>query len=460
MKTAKIIRKEKGFKHILFTLLLYCAASQFLYAQGSDHKFNLDDFVARVNQANLQLKISKAEKDFEQKATNEAVASLLPQVNFQGGYQRNFNEQYVYFEFPDFSNIDPETGEAPVKMQKFAAGFKNDFQANFLLQQNLLSFKTLYELKSSRIYSDIEGLKYENKAKEIINNAKKMFLQTVLMEHVYELNRLTEKNAKENYLAAKNKYENKLISEMDFLQAKVHWENQIPQAKQAKRNYLILLCNLKIIAGLNAADSIVLENQYLFKNESFQVPSIDAVLEKREDYQMAIKNIDFQKISVKKEKSEFLPVVTGQLGYSYMSNSDKWKFNENENKPFYVGLTLTIPICSGGYQATQVQKAKIRQHISEMQREDAEQQIRIEISNLQMKLQEEVEIVKSAESTLNTARKGYELAQKNAGSGLISQLDLRKYSEDLKKAQLNFYYAIYNYECSKIDYNKALGNNK
>lgn len=456
MKTTRLYHSV--LKHGLFVLFFCCAVNPLLYAQAPVYYFNSEGFVNRVREANLQLKVSREEKELGQKATKEALAAMLPQVNFQGGYQRNFNEQYLYIEFLDLNGMDPETGEFPVTLQKFDAGFKNDFHADFLLQQNILSFKAIYDLKMSHIYSDIEELKYSEKVNEIIANAKKMFLQTVLMGHVYELNRLTEKNTRENYLVAKSKFENKLISEMDLLQAKINWENEIPKTKQARRDYHVLLGSLKVIAGLDVADSVVLENQDAFVAESFPELSVTEILERRDDYRILGKNVDLQKASVKKEKSEFAPTITGQLGYSYQSNSDKWKYDENVNKPFYAGVTLSIPIFSGGYRSTQVQKAKINHRISELQEQDAEQQIRVEIKNLQMKLQEEADIVKSAETTLNTAQKGYDLAVKTLETGLISQMDFRKYSEDLKKARLNLCYAIYNYECTKIDYNKSIGN--
>jgi outer membrane protein TolC len=443
------------------TISLFCFVNfQLLFAQETVHIYSIESFISAVKDNNLQLKIAEKEKEYIKKGTNEALAAYLPQINFQGTYQRNFNDQKMHIEFPDFSNIDPVTGKIPVTLQEFNIGFNNDFQADFLLKQNIVSLKSIYELKASRIYSKIGELEYISKTNEIVCNAKKMFLQTVLMKHVYELNLETESNAYNNYIATKNKFNNTLVSEIDLLQSKIRWENEIPKTKQAKRNYLILLNNLKTIAGLSSTDSIIAKYNFFVHKEKNNETEIDKVFENREDYQMLMHDIKLKKTLLNQEKAECIPTITGQLGYSYLSNSDKWKYNENVNKPFYAGLTLTVPIVSGGYRNARIKKAKLQYYISNYQEDDAKLSITIEVQNLEMKLQEEASIISSAETTLQTAKKGYELGQRNSETGLISQLDLREYSEDLKRAQLNLFYAIYNYECSLIDYNNAIGNNE
>jgi len=450
------MEKKKLLRTAFAIMLFYCMGLRLVYGQEI-RTFNIESFILAVNENNRQIKIAEKEKSFIREGVNEARAAYLPQANIQSTYQRNFNDQDMYMEFYDFTKMDKETGDIPITLQKFDVGFKNDFQANFLLEQNILSLRSIYQIRASRIHSKIGELEYEKKTDDIICNAKKMFLQSVLMEYVYLLNQISEQNALDNYKAAQNKFENRLISEMDLLQAKIRWENEIPKTQQARRNYFILLNNLKVVAGAAPSDSIVVKHDFSVKDYSAKTTAMNDVFENREDYQMLAKNIELQKMLLKKEKSEYLPDLKAKFGYSYLCNSDKWKFDENTNKPFYAGVTLTIPIFSGGYRKAQVNKAAIQYDISTQQEKDARQNIVIEVKNLEMKLREEAAIIKSAQSTVETAEKGYKLAQKNTETGLISQLDLRRYSEDQKRAQLNLYYAIYNYECSLIDYKKATG---
>jgi outer membrane protein len=456
MEKRKVYNKKLK---LVFWLMFYVGTFT-VFGQNIPQVFTIETFISAVKENNHQAKIAEKEKLFKQQGKNESFAAFLPQVNFQGAYQRNFNDQNMYIEFPDFNNIDPATGEIPVTLQKFSVGFNNDFQANFIIEQNILSFKNIYELQTARVYSEIGELEYQNQMNEIISDARKMFLQTVLFKNVYELNQVTQENAHSNYISLKSKFENKLASEIDILQAKIAWENEIPNTIQARRNYLILLNNLKILSGLTPSDSIVLKYDFSEQNHAGNPFITPEIIESRIDYQLLVRNTELQKTLIKKEKSEYLPTLAGKFGYTYMCNSDQWKYDENVNKTVYAGLTLTIPIFSGGYRNAQVKKAKLQHDIANYKKEEAELNMTIEIQNLEMKLKEENSIINAAKTTLKTAHKAHNIALKNMGTGLISQLDLRRYSEDLKKAQLNLFLAIYNYECTLIDFNKAIGVNE
>jgi outer membrane protein len=82
----------------------------------------------------------------------------------------------------------------------------------------------------------------------------------------------------------------------------------------------------------------------------------------------------------------------------------------------------------------------------------------IEIQNIELKLSEEYKTIQVAKSTGETAKKAYEIAVETAKSGLISQLDLRRISNDYNRAEINLYNSIYNFKCTEIDFNIAIAN--
>lgn len=406
----------------------------------------------------MQLRISENNSHAADLSIKEAIAALLPQINGQAEGKRNFSDQHTYFEAPDYENIDPITGDIPKIMQKFKMGFDNEFQAHLLLEQNLFSLKSIYDLKSARQYSTIGKLQNKDKVIKIIAEAKKAFLQTALMQTVYKVNGISEKYARENYSAAKSKFENNLISELDLLQAKIRWEEELPNLLKARRNYLILLGNLKAIAGINPTDSIVISYDLTeYKSINATVNS-DNVITNRADYQLLEANKHLQKLNVKNRQADYYPTLSLKAGYSYYSSSDEWSIKTNQNKFTYTSITLTIPIFSSGYRKSQVNKAKILLDNASLEKQEAQLNMTIEIQNLEMKLSEEYKTIQVATSTLETAKRAYAIAIESSKSGLISQLDLRKISSDYNRAEVNVYNSIYNYKCTQIDFNNAVAN--
>jgi outer membrane protein TolC len=442
------------------SLLIFAISfiSQFSFSQSNVTIYNLETFVNTVRENNLQLKISKNESRVADLAIKEAISALLPQINGQTEVKRNLNDQFTFFEAPDFGNIDPVTGEVPQIMQRFKINFDNEFQANILLEQNLFSLKSIYDLKSARQFSTIGKLQNQDQIIKIIAEAKKAFLQTVLIKNVYQVSQVSELYAKENYATSKNKFENKLISELDLLQAKIRWEEEVPRLLKAKRNYLILLGNLKLIAGINSADSIEIEcDLATYQLKDATVNSNNAI-SNRIDYQLLEANNYLQELDIKNKQAEYYPTINLRAGYSYFSSSDKWTFQDNQNKIIYTAVTFTVPIFSGGFRKSQLSKAKILSNITSLEKKEAKLSMTIEIQNLELKLSEEYKTIQVAKSTGETAKKAYEIAVETEKSGLISQLDLRRISNDYNRAEINLYNSIYNFKCTQIDFNIAIAN--
>ena len=432
--------------------------SQFSFSQSNVTIYDLETFVNTVRENNLQLKISKNKSSVADLSIKEAISALLPQINGQTQVKRNLNDQYTFFEAPDFGNIDPVTGDVPQVIQRFKTNFDNEFQANILLEQNLFSLKSIYDLKSARQFSNIGKLQNEDQIIKIIAEAKKAFLQTVLIKNVYEVSQVSELLAKENYLAAKNKFENQLISELDLLQAKIRWEEELPKLLKAKRNYLILLGNLKVIAGINPTDSIVIDYDLAAYELKEGTVNSNDVIGNRIDYQLLEANNYMQELNIKNKQAEYYPTLNLRAGYSYFSSADNRSINDNLNKIVYTAVTFTVPIFSGGFRKSQISKAKILSNIALLEKQEAKLSMTVEIQNLELKLSEEYKTIQVAKSKGETAKKAYKIAVETAKIGLISQLDLRIISNDYNRAEINLYSSIYNFKCTQIDFNNAIAN--
>jgi outer membrane protein len=448
--------QETLIKNLLIITISFI--SQFSFSQTNVTIYNLETFVNTVRENNLQLKISKNKSRVADLSIKEAMSALLPQINGQTEIKRNLNDQFIFFEAPDFGNIDPITGEVPQIVQRFKTNFNNEFQANILLEQNLFSLKNIYNLKSARQFSNIGKLQNEDQIIKIIAESKKAFLQTVLIKNVYKVSEVSELYAKENYLTSKNKFENKLISELDLLQAKIRWEEELPKLLKAKRNYLMLLGNLKLIAGINPTDKIVIDYDLAAYELKDAIVNSDDAINNRIDYQLLEANNYLQELDIKNKQAEYYPTLNLRAGYSYFSSSDEWAFKDNQNKIIYTAVTFTVPIFSGGFRKSQLSKAKILSNITSLEKQEAKLSMTIEIQNLELKLSEEYKTIQVATSTRETAKKAYEIAVETAKIGLISQIDLRKISDDYNRAEINLYNSIYNFKCTQIDFNNAIAN--
>jgi outer membrane protein TolC len=407
-------------------------------------EYDLDAFLELIKQNSKDLKLAKQELDMAKAVKKEAWASALPKIGAQGDYRRNLLENYLYVDFP---------GQGK---QKFKISYNNEFSFNAALTQPLFSFKIGNALTAAKQYDQLTDNIYDASEQGIVTFAKKGFHQALLLKKVWEIAEASELSAMENYENVKQKFENGLVSEFELLQAEVGWKNKIPQTMESKRNYNLLIENLKNFAGISEEEDMNLKGNF----ETFPIKpereSTESVLGIRPDFQAMIWEKRLRETGVKAAKADYFPYLDGNFIYVFSSQTDTWEL-ENRNNNFILGLSLTIPIYTGGYTGAQVQKARVELEKSQINIDKNKDNISNELSNIFLRLDEAEERIQSAKGTLNSADKAFKIAEVSADNGLITQLELKDARIFNDQAHLNYYMAVYDYLDAYFDWEKATG---
>ncbi len=434
-----MLEKRIMFKNCVYLLLIICLFSAGLLAKTYD----LDAFLSLVEKNSKDLKI--AQKDFEMSKAvkKEAWATALPKIFARGNYKRNILENFLYVDFPGMGR------------QKFKISRNNEYAFNAVLDQTLFSFQVGTALKAARQYENLADNVYEASRQAIVTMAKKGFYQALLLKKVWEVSRVSEENAKDNYENIKQKFDNGLVSEFELLQAEVNWKNQIPKTTEAKKNYEMALINLKNFAGIED-ENFELSGQLNVipdQPESLEVP---AILEQRPDFKAMIWEKKMRATNIDAKYAEYYPYLSGSLMYLFSAQSDEWKF-ENRNNNIIAGITLNIPIYTGGYTSAQVQKARIEYDKSLLKIDKQKENIANEMKNIRLRLNEAQLRIEAAESTLSSAEKAFKIAKVSADNGLITQLELKDARLFHDQARLNYYMAVFDYLNAYLDWEQAAG---
>ncbi|MEJ2055985.1 MAG: TolC family protein [Calditrichaceae bacterium] len=396
---------------------------------GYAGEYNLDAFLTQVKQNSKDLKLAKQDLKMASARKKEAWSTALPKISAQGNYKRNLLENYLYVDFP---------GQGK---QKFKISYNNEFSMNAALNQPLFSFKIGNALTAAGQYKSMTEFS---------------FYQALLLKKVWDIAAASDGRAKENYDKVKYKYENGLVSEFELLQAEVSWKNKTPQTMEAKRNYDVLLANLKNFAGIPDNQDITLTGNLNTFPVKPQKETTENVLGIRPDFQAMIWQKRLQETGVSAARSDYYPSLNGSFVYAFSSQTDTWQL-QNRNNNFILGLTLNIPIYTGGYTGAQVQKAKVDLEKTKINIEKNKDNISNELTNIFLRLDEAEKRIQSAKGTLNSAEKAFKIAEVSADNGLITQLELKDARIFNDQAKLNYYKAVYDYLDAYFDWEKATG---
>lgn len=425
--------------------ITFVIAGQPVWAQTYD----FDEFIDAVKQHNKDLKVAVEDKELANIQQKEARSAALPSIGFESDYTRNLSDYYMYFDMSAFDPSATGTAKAPIKRD-------NELSATIALQQKLYSPEVGSAIKASRQYTKLTDYVFEATEQAVITGAKKIFYQCLFLQEVTRVAKEAEINAKANYDDMTLKYEQGQVSEFELLQAETRWRSTIPEIQQAERNQKLAMNTLKNLAGIDLSQNITLSGTLDHTQYTPEKTTLDTVFSERPDLQALTWEKELRKTNLEASKNAYKPKVTGTLAYAYSSQSNEAKFEE-ENNLWFVGVNLSIPIYTGGYLNSQVQKATVELKKTGLEIEKNKESISIDIVNAKLRIDEAKMRIESAKSTLETAKKAFSIAEVTTRNGLSTQLQLKDARFAYDQATINYYSAIYDYLAAYFDWEYAIG---
>lgn len=410
----------------------------------------LRHYIERVVEHNKDLKLAQQDKALAHVQKKQAISTAIPSVGMESGYTRNLTDYYMYF---DMAALNPEaTGIVKAPMKR-----ANEFTTNIALQQTLFSPQVGSAIKAARQYENLTEEVYAASTQAIITGSKKVFHQVLLLKKVQAVAQATELNAKENYEQVKLKYDNGQVSQFELLQAETRWRSTVPKTQQAERNLKLALNTMKHMGGMRSDAEIELKGSLSAVPPLPKKEAMKQILDKRPAFQAILWEEKLRETNIQAAKGNFLPTVTGTVAFAYSAQSNAFEIGE-ENKLWFAGVNLSLPLFTGGARTAQIQKTKLELRKTQLNIEKTTESIENELTNIQLRLQEAQERIVSAEVTLNTAERGFKIAESTAYNGLATQLQLKDARVGYDQAQLNYYAAIYDYLDAYFDWELATGN--
>lgn len=432
-------------KTVLIVLSIFLAAGQAAAGETYDEARFLD----RVRQHSKELKLAEKDRELAGVQKKAAFSAALPQVFAEAGYTRNLSDYYMYADFGAMMG-----GEAGIS--KFKINFDNEYDANIVLRQTLFSAGVRSGIRAAEQYRQLTEMAYAAGEQTILSIAKKMFHQTLLLEKVVDLARDAEGNAHDNYLSVRTKYENGVVSQFDLLQAEVRWKNAVPETEKSVRNLELALNNLKTWAGLPIDEPIDLEGGGDGIPDVPVRPDFEGILSSRPDFMALQWEEKLRRTSLDAKRAAFIPTLSASLVYAFSSQANRFRM-DNRNNLFTAGLTLSVPLFTGGSNAAQVAQARIELEKSRLRIEKARDEIHNEVADVYLRLKEAKDRISSAAATQETAEKAFAIAETASRSGIITQLELKDARIGYDQAKLNYYASVFDYLAAYFDWEKATG---
>ena len=162
--------------------------------------------------------------------------------------------------------------------------------------------------------------------------------------------------------------------------------------------------------------------------------------------------------TVRMQKYSTLPTLSLMFSYNYSAMANDFKFDTYQWTPYsYVGLTLSVPIFSGGKYHYNIKAAQVQADELDLQRTESERQIKISIRQNVNSMESALHSFDAADKALESAQKAYDITQQSYEVGSSTLTDLNDAQLALVQAKMTTAQSIYNYLTAKTSLEQTLG---
>ena len=468
--------------------------------EGGKLVLTLDDALKIALSENVSVKVADMEVTRTEYARRGSYASLFPQVNASGMYSYALKKQKVYFGsdrnsgeggssgggmagmmsalmdpimyyieelykgtgVPFVPYVPPSDGDSSSSSSEpMEMGRSHSVTLGISAQMPVVNFQLWESLRLSGDQVELAVEKARESRLGTVASVKQAYFAILLAKEAYNVYNSVYENAVENCRLTEMRFNAQKASELDLTRARSNVAAAIPNLYNAENSVELALLQLKAVMGLDLDRDIdvagALEDygqQMFYDIEEGENASLDRNTQLRQLAQQA----EMLSRQIRMQQYASLPSLAMTFSYSYLTQSDifnlsQWRWFPSST----VGLSLSIPIFSGGQRYHAVKQARVQADELDLQRVNAERQLRIGIRQSLGTMDTARRSHDAAKEALGTAEKAYDIAVKSYQLGKSTLTDLNNTELVLTQSRLAVSQAIYNFVLAKAGLEQTLG---
>jgi outer membrane protein len=451
--------KQLQLSSVLFVFLLgWFLLPTVSHAGGTEQQaqplvLTLEQAISLALERNRDVLIAEQDRYKADAQVGEAKSGLFPQIAFSGQYARNVKTPVLFLPpGPPFNN----TGSViTIKL-----GSDNSYTAGLQLSQTLFSPKLGTAIDIARDYHQYSEKSYEGTTQDVVLGVKQAFYGVLLARRLVDVSREGLDVAKANYENVKSLYSHGAAAEYDYLRAEVQVANTEPVLIQAENNLELAKNALKNILAVDLKQEIEIKGDLVFTEiapDLVQQANSAALENNPMLEQLTLQESILQK-NISIERADYFPTLSLFGTYQWQTQDNSFQFkNYNWAQSFVVGLQLSYSVFNGFRTSARTEQASIDRQKIQFTRLKAEEGLKIQILQAQLKMEEARKRIAAQEKSIGEAEKALGIAQTRYKSGVGTQLELLDTQAALTRTQTNYAQAVYDFLIAQAEWQHAVG---
>ncbi|HYG97601.1 MAG TPA: TolC family protein [Terriglobales bacterium] len=442
---------------IRFIMRLVTLAFPVLVAFGAvaqdSQELTLERAVAIALEKNPLRKAALADQKIASAATNEARSMLLPKLMFSEAAMRGNDPVYVFgtrlrqqsFTPADFALHRLNT---PTPIGNFTSRFSGQWSVFDAMQ-------SWYSVSRAKLAQTAAGQQLDRTDQQLIFNVVRAYYGVTLAERQVETADLAVNTARAIEEHSRSRVTSGVTVSSDLLSAQVLAAQRQQEAIRARNGLALARTQFAIALGMSSAAEFSTATE--LREQALPLAGINelesAALTNRPDLKRLLTEESAQDVSVKMAKAAFAPRVSVFGSWQTDSRSLGWNGGNN----WTAGAELQFDLFSGGSKVARLQREKATQERIAALRDNAKDQIRLEVRSSYFDLDAARQQVEVARAAVEQANESLRITQNRYESGLTTVTDLMRVEDAARRTRTDYWDALYRMHTSYAALELATG---
>ena len=423
------------------------------YVERQDYIFTLQEAIEAAFEHNHQVRIQRIEKTKAENRVTRGNAGQLPTLSLSGDLKWSYSDlELTPGSF--FENLitpqQPTNGGAPSgggvesSSPSSMSSVSYDGVTTTALQAGLGAHYVIFDgFRGRSRYrlletgSDIAGLQHKNELEKTILDITRIYIEAATLQEAAALQKMTLEQGQARYEIVQARREYGQISEQQVLQSLADLKSASVRYRDLLQRHQNAWRNLHSTIGWDQRTVMALETDGASGFQPVYEQLLHALKENNTGLAIREQRIRYADNEYQLARSMSIPSVTAsaQYGYNYQHASEG-QFETQEQLGFTGGLTVSVPIFTGGRNRTGRENARESIRQEQLRYEESEQELRTAFDNTWGQYQHLKRQLATERSNRDVYERNFERAQDSFDRGLITGLELRSAQLTLQSARL------------------------
>ena len=405
-------------------------------------ELSLEDALKFALSHNKSLRAAAQEKEIARGVVLESYSNVLPKVTGSADYFR----------------LD-EAATFIVGEQSVSLGSINDYSVALQVTQPLFRGGAIpAALRSAKWVSLLAIEQVRGAVHGVIYDVASAYYNTLLAQHLYEVNRDAVKSAEAHLQDVRIKRDQGVASDFDVLRAQV--DVSLFEAQMIQQQNRIHLSKTRLLRamGVSHGSVVVLSDRLSYApiKPVFDEAVRIAYNERSDIYQVEL-NLKLQREALQVARSDYWPKLDAFFLQEWAKPDPHSSTLDEWGDAWSAGLSATWPLFDGLGREGRIRQERERLKQREIILIDTQEQALLEVRQAILSLRDAEEFVESQRLNLVRAREALRLAEVEYREGVADAVTITEARSALTRAQGLYYEAVYNHAMARLELQKSMG---